>query len=129
MYLKNLPFSELKNLKAQLLPSLHILNNQIIKDINHPKKYNVYKSYKDLIFDVLKDENLLNFIGVKKDILEQITADLEESLKKIILEQEQMKKRRKNIKERERLKRKVNEAREKAKIKENDGSEKQEKNN
>jgi hypothetical protein len=106
---------ELKSFQKKLILFLPELHKQVVSNMNIPVMYNVYKSYSDLIIDVLKDDNLLKLVPIKKSILENVVADLDNSMKTIIANQEQMKKRRKNIKERERLQRKLNEAREKVK--------------
>jgi hypothetical protein len=115
MFLTSCLPQELKTFQKKLILFLPELHKQVVSNLEVPVLYNVYKSYRDLIIDVLKDENLLKLIPIKKNLLEDVVADLENSMKTIIANQEQMKKRRKNLKERERLQRKLNEAREKVK--------------
>jgi hypothetical protein len=117
---------ELKSFQKKLILFLPELHKQVVSNMNIPVLYNVYKSYSDLIIDVLKDDNLLKLVPIKKSILEHVVADLDNSMKTIIANQEQMKKRRKNIKERERLQRKLNEARQKVKALGMESPEKQE---
>lgn len=102
---------ELETIRKEVVKVFFLVHKHIESNLQDGTLYNVFKSYKDLLIEVKKNEKLQKVFDMKSDILNKFIELMDETMKDTIQRQEKMKKSRKNLKEKLRLQRRLNEMR------------------